>query len=71
MTKSVASLVDYRQQAFACNRRYLDAFAVMDDPAPASNTVATRRAQGSPRSQLRRFNSRTAGSSSAVHDRAR
>ena len=35
MTKSVASLVDYQQQALACNRRYLDALAVVDDPAPA------------------------------------
>jgi hypothetical protein len=35
MTKSVASLVDYQDQALACNRRYLDALAVVDDPAPA------------------------------------
>ena len=35
MTKSVASLVDYQQQALACNRRYLDALAVADDPTPA------------------------------------
>jgi hypothetical protein len=35
MTKSVASLVDYQEQAPACNRRYLDALAVVDDPAPA------------------------------------
>jgi hypothetical protein len=35
MTKSVASLVDYQQQALACNRRYLDALTVVDDPAPA------------------------------------
>ncbi len=35
MTKSVASLVDYQQQALACNRRYLDALAVVDDPTPA------------------------------------
>ena len=35
MTKSVASLVDYQEQALACNRRYLDALAVVDDPAPA------------------------------------
>jgi hypothetical protein len=35
MTKSVASLVDYQEQAMACNRRYLDALAVVDDPAPA------------------------------------
>jgi hypothetical protein len=35
MTKSVASLVDSQDQALACNRRYLDALAVVDDPAPA------------------------------------
>jgi hypothetical protein len=35
MTKSVASLVDYQGQALACNRRYLDALAVVNDPAPA------------------------------------
>jgi hypothetical protein len=35
MTKSVASLVHYQEQAMACNRRYLDALAVVDDPAPA------------------------------------
>ena len=35
MTKNVASLVDYQQQALACNRRYLDALAVVDDPTPA------------------------------------
>jgi hypothetical protein len=35
MTKSVASLVDYREQALACNRRYLDALSVVDDPTPA------------------------------------
>ena len=35
MTKSVASLVDYQEQALACNRRYLDALAVVDDPTPA------------------------------------
>jgi hypothetical protein len=35
MTKSVASLVDFQDQALACNRRYLDALAVVDDPAPA------------------------------------
>ena len=35
MTKGVASLVDYQEQALACNRRYLDALAVVDDPAPA------------------------------------
>ena len=35
MTKSVASLVDSQEQAPACNRRHLDALAVVDDPAPA------------------------------------
>lgn len=35
MTKSVESLVDYQEQALACSRRYLDALAVVDDPAPA------------------------------------
>jgi hypothetical protein len=35
MTKSVASLVDYQEQALACNRRYLDALAAVNDPAPA------------------------------------
>jgi hypothetical protein len=35
MTKSVASLVHYQEQAIACNRRYLDALAVVDDPTPA------------------------------------
>jgi hypothetical protein len=35
MTKSVSSLVDYQEQALACNRRYLDALAVVNDPAPA------------------------------------
>jgi hypothetical protein len=35
MTKSVESLVDSQEQAWACRRRYLDALAVVDDPAPA------------------------------------
>jgi hypothetical protein len=35
MTKNVTSLVHYQEQALACNRRYLDALAVVDDPAPA------------------------------------
>ncbi|MBL8795684.1 MAG: hypothetical protein JNM56_17395 [Planctomycetia bacterium] len=35
MTKSVHSLVHYQEQALACNRRYLDALAAVDDPAPA------------------------------------
>jgi hypothetical protein len=39
MTKSVTSLVDFQEQALACNRRYLDALAVVDDPAPAYNDL--------------------------------
>jgi hypothetical protein len=35
MTKGVDSLVDYQAQALACNRRYLDALAVVEDPTPA------------------------------------
>lgn len=35
MKKDVASLIHYQEQALACNRRYLDALAVVDDPAPA------------------------------------
>ncbi|MCE9532087.1 MAG: hypothetical protein K8T89_13330, partial [Planctomycetes bacterium] len=35
MNKDTASLVLYQEQALACNRRYLDALAVVDDPAPA------------------------------------
>jgi hypothetical protein len=35
MTKGVSSLVHYQKQALACNRRYLDALAVVDAPAPA------------------------------------
>lgn len=35
MTKDVNSLVDYQAQALACNCRYLDALAVVDDPTPA------------------------------------
>ena len=35
MTKSVDSLADFQEQASACNRRYLDALAVVDDPVPA------------------------------------
>jgi hypothetical protein len=35
MNKDVGSLVYYQEQALACNRRYLDALAVVDDPAPA------------------------------------
>jgi len=40
MTKSVTSLVHYQEQALACNRRYLDALAVVDDPAPAYQELA-------------------------------
>lgn len=35
MNKDVASLVHYQEQALACNRRYLEALAIVDDPAPA------------------------------------
>jgi hypothetical protein len=35
MNKNVGSLVHYQEQALACNRRYLDALAVVEDPAPA------------------------------------
>jgi hypothetical protein len=35
MTKDVRSLADYQEQALSCNRRYLDALAVVDDPTPA------------------------------------
>ena len=35
MNKDVGSLVHYQQQALACNRRYLDALAIVDDPTPA------------------------------------
>ena len=35
MNKDVGSLIHYQEQALACNRRYLDALAVVDDPAPA------------------------------------
>ena len=35
MNKDVGSLPHYQEQALACNRRYLDALAVVDDPAPA------------------------------------
>jgi len=35
MNKDVGSLVHYQEQALACNRRYLDALAVVNDPAPA------------------------------------
>jgi hypothetical protein len=35
MNKDVGSLIHYQEQALACNRRYLDALAVVEDPAPA------------------------------------
>ena len=35
MNKDVGSLIHYQEQALACNRRYLDALVVVDDPAPA------------------------------------
>ncbi len=35
MNKDTASLIHYQEQALACNRRYLDALAVVDDPTPA------------------------------------
>jgi hypothetical protein len=35
MNKDTGSLIHYQEQALACNRRYLEALAVVDDPAPA------------------------------------
>jgi hypothetical protein len=35
MNKDVGSLIHYQEQALACNRRYLEALAVVDDPTPA------------------------------------
>jgi hypothetical protein len=35
MTKDAGSLIHYQEQALACNRRYLEALAIVDDPAPA------------------------------------
>jgi hypothetical protein len=35
MNKDATSLVHYQEQALACNRRYLDALSVVDDPTPA------------------------------------
>ena len=35
MNKDTGSLIHYQEQALACNRRYLDALAVVDDPTPA------------------------------------
>src|SRR5688500_403389 len=35
MTKGVGNLHHYQAQALACNRRYLEALAAVDDPTPA------------------------------------
>jgi hypothetical protein len=35
MNKDTGSLILYQEQALACNRRYLDALAVVEDPTPA------------------------------------
>lgn len=35
MNKDTGSLIHYQEQALACNRRYLDALAIVDDPTPA------------------------------------
>jgi hypothetical protein len=35
MPKGVGYLPHYQEQALACNRRYLNALAIVDDPAPA------------------------------------
>ena len=45
MNKEVGSLIRYQEQALACNRRYLYALTVVDDPTPA---YATGRAHGYP-----------------------
>jgi hypothetical protein len=42
MTKGVASSVDYQEQALACDRRSLDALAVVDDPTPAYQDLRQR-----------------------------
>src|SRR3954464_14367744 len=39
MNKGVINLYRYREVASAANRRYLDALAVVDDPAPAYRHV--------------------------------
>ena len=39
MNKGVDNLYRYREVALAANRRYLDALAVVDDPAPAYRQV--------------------------------
>jgi hypothetical protein len=40
MNKGVINLYRYREVAWAANRRYLDALAVVDDPTPAYRQVA-------------------------------
>lgn len=35
MNKDVSNLPDYQKQALQCNRRYLDALAIVNDPTPA------------------------------------
>jgi hypothetical protein len=40
MPKGVGYLPHYQEQALACNRRYLEALAVVDDPAPAYRELA-------------------------------
>ena len=35
MNKDTGSLIHYQEQALACNRRYLEALAIVNDPAPA------------------------------------
>lgn len=40
MPKGVGFLPHYQEQALACNRRYLDALAIVDDPAPAYRELA-------------------------------
>jgi hypothetical protein len=35
LTRDTGSLFHYQEQAMACNRRYLDALVIVDDPAPA------------------------------------
>jgi hypothetical protein len=35
MNKDTGSLILYQEQALACNRRYLEALALVDDPVPA------------------------------------
>jgi hypothetical protein len=41
MNKGVINLYRYREVALAANQRYLDALAVVDDPAPAYQQVET------------------------------